>query len=335
MNPNIKISSGKGFKFITNFVIHETREQKIVLDFKYIPDNDGSLHHITLDIIKYTKKPSETWDKSEHNKIILSTDQPHQSLLKLVNALKAQKDLYHRSNSEVVILDPEEANLFKQIKTDNLTFINKILASFQTAEAKELLLKISNEDLTNLYASIKHIKNKQALDKLNELIKEEVNENEFQNWININTWVFGTEYIKKYDTRKIGIHNQADFIVESLDGFTDLIELKKSDVNLFEKDSDRNLYYPSQFLSQVIGQAIHYIKTMEDHRSVLKENDELEVLKPRVKIIIGRSNKLVYDEKKALRLLNSTLHGIEIITYDEILIRAKKIIETYEFSTKN
>jgi len=32
MQENIKISSGKGFKFITNFVIHETREQKIVLE---------------------------------------------------------------------------------------------------------------------------------------------------------------------------------------------------------------------------------------------------------------------------------------------------------------
>ena len=143
------------------------------------------------------------------------------------------------------------------------------------------------------------------------------------------------EYIKKYDTRKIGIHSQADFIVESLDGFTDLIELKKSDISLFEKDNDRNINYPSQSLSQVIGQAIHYIKTMEDHRTVLKENDDLEVLKPRIKIVIGRSNKLLYDEKKALRLLNSTLHGIEIITYDEILIRAKKIIDAYEFNTKN
>ena len=74
---------------------------------------------------------------------------------------------------------------------------------------------------------------------------------------------------------------------------------------------------------------------MEDHRTVLKENDDLEVLKPRIKIVIGRSNKLLYDEKKALRLLNSTLHGIEIITYDEILIRAKKIIDAYEFNTKN
>ena len=153
---------------------------------------------------------------------------------------------------------------------------------------------------------------------------------EFQKWLKLNTWVFGTEYIKTFDTRKIGIHSEADFIVESLDGFTDLIELKKSSVVLFEKDVSRNCYYPSKDLAQVIGQAIHYIKVMEDHRAILKEGDDLDILKPRVKVVIGRSSNLNYEERKALRLLNSTLHGIEIITYDEILARAKKIVSIYE-----
>jgi hypothetical protein len=330
MADNVKISSGKGFKFITNFLIHETKEQKITLDFKYIPNKEGKLHHVTLEIIKFSKKPSQNWDQAEINKIILSSDNPHHSLDKLINAIKAQRDLYQRTNSEVVILDPEEADLFKQIGIDNVSFVTKILRSFQSEEAKELLLKINEKELNNLFVSIKHAKNKQALSQLEQLMVDTVNEDQFQNWIKTNTWVFGTEYIKRFDTRKIGIHSQADFIVESLDGFTDLVELKKSDFKLFEKDTSRNCYYPSKDLSQVIGQAIHYIKVMEDHRAILKEGDDLEVLKPRVKVIIGRSATLVYDEKKALRLLNATLHGIEIITYDEILSRAKKIISIYE-----
>ncbi len=330
MNNNVKITSGRGFKFVTNFVIHETREQKIILDFKYIPDKDGSLHHITLDIVKLLKKPSESWDKAISTKIILTTEHSQQSLTKLVNALKAQRDLYHRSNSEVIILDPDEANLFKQVGESNLGLVLRILKSFQSEEAKNLLLKIKKEDLDNLFGSIKHVKNKQALLQLEALIDENVNEIEFQKWINTNTWVFGTEYIKKFDTRKIGIHSEADFIVESLDGFTDLVELKKSDIQLFEKDESRNCYYPSKHLSKVIGQSIHYIKIMEDHRAILKEGDSLDVLKPRVKVVIGRSSNLTYEEKKALRLLNATLHGIEIITYDEILYRARKIISTYE-----
>lgn len=329
-SENVKISSGKEFKFITNFVIHKTREQKIVLDFKYIHRSDGSLHHVTLDIVKFSKKPTEEWEQSIVNKIILSTKKPNDSLSQLVTAIKAQKYLYQRKNSEVVILNPEEADLFKQLGVEDIDFITKILKSFQSNEARDLLLKIEKEELNNLYASIKHAKNKKSLSQFEELILKQANEKFFQKWFKENTWVFGMEYIKFFDTRKIGIHSEADFIVESLDGFTDLIELKKSDFNLLNKDKSHNCYYPSKELSEVIGQSIQYIKTMEDHRNILKEDDDLNVLKPRVKIIIGKSNDLNENEKKTLRLLNGTLHGIEIITYDEIVNRARKIISIYE-----
>lgn len=260
----------------------------------------------------------------------MSTEPPHQSLLKLVNALKAQKDLYQRENSKVVILDSQEANLFKQVGEGNIPFVLKILSSFQSKEAKDILLQLNESDLHNLYAAVKQIKNKQAVDTLKSLIIKRVDEKHFQKWVESNTWVFGTEYIRKIDTRRIGIHSEADFIVESLDGFTDLVELKKPDVPLFNKDESRKCYYPSAELSKVIGQAIHYIKIMEDHRGILKEDDDLDVLKPRVKVVIGRSNNLNTEEKKALRLLNASLHGIEIITYDEIIYRANKIISVYD-----
>ena len=230
----------------------------------------------------------------------------------------------------MVILDPEEADLFKQIGVNDIDFAAKILESFQTLEARSLLAQLKEEDLNNLFVSIKHARNKQALLQLENLMLNEVNVVEFQKWIDTNTWVFGTEYVKKYETRKIGIHSQADFIVESLDGFTDLVELKKSSFKLFDFDESRSLYYPSKELAQVIGQAIHYIKVIEDHRSILKEDDDLEVLKPRVKVVIGRSIDMKYEEKKTLRLLNASLHGVEIITYDEILNRAHKILSTYE-----
>lgn len=330
MSNEVKISSGKGFKFITNFVIHETDRQKIVLDFKYIPDSDGTLHHITLEITKFSKKPTQSWEEVEPQKTILSTDKPQQSLTKLVNALKSQGELYTRTNSKAIILDPDEADLFKQLGEENIEFLEKIIKSFGTAEAKEKLLELNQENLNELFASVKQAKNRKAVQQLREYVNSVVKEHDFQVWIEGNTWVFGTEYVQKFDTRKIGIHSQADFIVQSLDGFTDLIELKKADVTLLDKDESHNCYYPSRDLSQVIGQAVHYIKVMEDHRSILKEGDDLDVLKPRVKIVMGRSLGLTFDEKKALRLLNASLHGIEIITYDEILSRAEKIIEIYD-----
>ena len=138
MADDVKITSGRGFKYITNFVIHETREQKIILDFKYIPDKDGSLHHVDLEIIKQTKKPSESWDQSQITKTILTTEKPRQSLIRLITALKAQEDLFDREDTRAIILNPEEADLFKQVGS-NVAFLKKILESFDTPEAKEQL----------------------------------------------------------------------------------------------------------------------------------------------------------------------------------------------------
>lgn len=329
MADSIRVSSGKGFKFITNFVIHETSRQKVVLDFKYIPDEKQELHHVTLDIVKLSKKPSEKWENAKKEKIILSTEKPSQSLVKLIDAMKAQGDLYRRSNSEVVILDKEEANLFRQVRVENVEFIARILESFKSPEAREFLSKIQESDLRNLFVSVKFVQNKQAVLELEKLISEKATESNFQKWIEGNTWVFGTEYINRIDQRKIGIHSEADFIFESLDGFTDLIEIKKPSLPLFKYDASRKCYYPAEPLAQVLGQAAHYIKVMEQNAYVLMDNDGINVLKPRVKVIIGRSQNMNQEEKKSLRILNSTLHGIEIITYDDVVLRGKKLLSFF------
>ena len=49
------------------------------------------------------------------------------------------------------------------------------------------------------------------------------------------------------------------------------------------------------------------------------------------KIVIGRSSQFRDSkEKVALRTLNDTLHNIEVITYDEIVARAHRIIKSYD-----
>jgi hypothetical protein len=70
---------------------------------------------------------------------------------------------------------------------------------------------------------------------------------------------------------------------------------------------------------------------MEVNQAVLKSEDGLDVLKPRAKIVIGRSSQFRdAKEKVALRTLNDTLHNIEVITYDEIVARAHRIVTSYD-----
>lgn len=319
---DITVSSGKGFRYVKSEIVHETDYQKIELQVVEVPGKDGKPHHYDLEIKKLSKNPLQSWAESEVSKIRFTSDKPG-SLQKLVEFIKLQPDLAKYRNAELTVTNA------KGLSKDEREFMQKVLTAFNTPEKRKLLVQAKKEDVTNLYAAVKHAKNKKAADELNTLLNNEAKESKLQAWIKENTWVFGVEYIQVLDLRKIGIHSESDFIVESLDNYADLIELKKCDFKLFLYDESHDSYYPSSELSKVLGQSIKYLRAMEDHRLILKDEDGLDVLKPRIKIVIGRSSTMDDKEKEALRLQNDSLHNIEIMTYDEIKLRANKLNEFY------
>lgn len=225
----------------------------------------------------------------------------------------------------------DEAELLDRIKLSQ-SFVQKVMRTFDTPEAQELLIQAKQDDVNNLFASVKQAKNRQALKEVDGLLGEDTSEHSLEEWIKDNDWVFGIEYIRRLDATRIGIHEDSDLLVESLDGYADLIELKKASAHpLFNYDSDHDCYYPAATLSQVLGQVINYLRIMEANYAILKSEDGLDVLKPRAKIVIGRSSQFRDEkEKNALRTLNDTLHNIEVITYDEIVARAKRIVKAYD-----
>lgn len=323
MADEVSIRSGKGFKYITNDILHETGYQKISVQVVYVPDSTtGKTHHVDLVFTKSVKTPKQGWDEATISKITFTSNEP-KSLQKLLTFLKSQKDLAKYNNADVEIMSGS------RLSKDDRDFARKVLVSFNSPEKRELLVNAKSEDVNNLYAAIKYSKNKKAINELLNLLGDDSLESTLQTWIKNNTWVFGIEYIQFLDTSKIGIHSDSDFIVESLDGYADLIELKKGEFALFKRDTSHDSYYPSIELSKVLGQSIKYLKVMEDSRLLLKEEDGINVLKPRIKIVIGRSSVMVTKEKEALRLLNDSLHNIEIMTYDEIMLRAEKLNEHY------
>jgi len=323
MTDKVTVSSGKGFKYVKSEILHETDYKKIEVQVVYVPDRlTGKTHHVDLEFKKLSKNPSQSWAESEVTKISFTSDKP-ESLQKLLAFLKLQPDVAKYNKATLEVTDIEG------ISDADWDFVQKVLTSFNTQEKRDLLVQAKKEDVNNLYAAVKHAKNKKASNELNSLLEDATKEAQLQRWIKDNTWVFGVEYIDVLDLRKIGIHSESDFIVESLDGYADLIELKKCDFKLFHYDSSHDSYYPSSELSQVLGQSIKYLKIMEDSRLILKDEDGIDVLKPRIKVVIGRSSGMESKEKEALRLLNDSLHNIEIMTYDEIKIRADKLNEHY------
>lgn len=259
----------------------------------------------------------------------ISLDECHENFWKLIDYIQSLRQVKVPKDG-LVVMPREEKKFLEKIRV-NKEFIQTILQSCSTPEVQNLLIEAQKEDVNNLFAAVKNAKNIKALEELNTLIENKsVSEYSLESWIKENDWVFGIEYTRRLDATRIGIHSDADLLVESLDGFVDLIELKLPSVKLFNEDLSHKCFYPSGKLAQVIGQTTNYISIMEDSRFTLKSEDELNILKPRAKIVIGRSLNMSNKEKEALRKLNDTLHNIEIMTYDEILHRSKRIVSQYQ-----
>jgi hypothetical protein len=56
---------------------------------------------------------------------------------------------------------------------------------------------------------------------------------------------------------------------------------------------------------------------------------EIKIIKPRAFILIGAEDNWDAETKEAFRKLNHTLHGIEVITYTEIVKRGEYIVNLY------
>lgn len=240
----------------------------------------------------------------------------------------------------------------------NKVDLSLVKALFDKADKDEKLKLIvdalSNSEVENLYASIKYNEYSKELDNLCELLKAEDSANlldlvkqdsrfenykagqqekVFQNWIEKNLWVLGVDYICKHDVRQIGLGSEADIVMQTTDGYIDLIELKRPTAELLKYDESHKSYYPSVDLAKVIGQCVLYLKKLDDYRLQLEDENQFQVLKPRVKIIIGRSMNFKKQEKDALRLINSSLNHIQIMTYDYLYSCGENILNYYSNPT--
>ena len=238
---------------------------------------------------------------------------------------------------------------------NNSDAIKIIIKFINKNSGKDEVVKFFLESLEELNieedlpAAYKYKRYKQEIDNLETLLKLEEEKNFvsavkklpnlknyiagqpeaiFQEWIERNAqWIFGVEYKShKTDIRKIALFSTADIIMESMDGFIDLIELKRPSHIILNKDKNHNCYYPSVDLSKALGQCGHYLKKIDEYKLVLQKEYKIQLLRPRIKIIIGRTNDYIEEQCEALRMLNCNFNNIQIISYDYLLSCGQHIL---------
>lgn len=200
-------------------------------------------------------------------------------------------------------------------------------------DKKGMLQFLLNNDVIpeELEVGLTHARKLKAIDEFQYLLESDFTENKWQTWFEKNSWVLGSDFVKILDERAIDTSNISDFLMQSYDGFLDVIEIKRPEGGLkfWGSALDHGNYYPHSDLIKAITQSISYIHEIELQANDMKFFErvgKVKTIKPRCTLIFGRSNGWDQAQQEAFRILNSSYHNLTIMTFDHVLERAKRII---------
>ena len=183
----------------------------------------------------------------------------------------------------------------------------------------------------NISSAIEHAKRVEVLEEFKrDLENIELLESHWQSWFEKNKWIIGSEFAKILDDRRIDVSNIADYLVQSNDGFLDIVEIKKPNgLSFWASTLDHENYVPSSDLVKAITQCQNYIFEIERESDSKKFGERVEntpVVSPRCILVFGRSCNWNEKQQLAFRLLNASLNRITIITYDQLYLRAANMV---------
>lgn len=274
-------------------------------------------------------------------------------LYRHLEAITVIKDGAKKSSKFIETTD--EINLIiEQLKESDLLTILTLLEKFESSDKiKGLLSSLSELEIENLHGAYHHklmsieVANLQKLidieitanitDEIKnhpELVKYAAGQPEkiFQNWIESNLWIFGIDYIRKHDERKIALFSEGDLLMETVDGFLDLIELKRPKHELLKFDHSHKCHYPHPDLSIVLGQSLFYLQKLAEYKLIIQNEYKIKIIMPRIKIIVGRNSDYVDEQRDCIRMLNTNLNSIQIITYDDLVTFGNLLLKANEES---
>ena len=258
------------------------------------------------------------------------------AILKLYDILKKRGIEY--GEHEYAVVNPDSVVITDENK---VAYIKKILNAGYEEDVWSSLVD-SNPSLTTKlsYARIQSAK-KEVVKELNKRLEtggfpETKGDNSWQKWIYKNNWLFGINYKKPIEKGKINIVGiMPDYLFPTLDGFVDILEIKLPDDEVISKDSSHvGAWKWTSETNIAIGQVVNYLGEIDRLRHEIEKymktqyDTDISFLKPRAYILIGNSNNWTSPKREGLRILNNALHGIEILTYKDLLDRGFEATNT-------
>ena len=225
--------------------------------------------------------------------------------------------------------DPKASELLEMLAgfdTDNLSGLISALA--ERASDLQELPDLGETDHRRMVASALRASHRTAaLKELRKLMESGAEERFFQRLFDKNWWMLGAQYVEHIPKRHWTDEENLDMMLKTADSGYDIIELKRSNANLFKQH--RSKWIVSSEINDSVNQAAGYISEIERQRDHFIARYNTDLYKVRAKVLIGTIDAEEQDVKEkrlALRMYNSHLQNIEVITFDGIARTCDQII---------
>jgi len=204
-----------------------------------------------------------------------------------------------------------------------------------TQEFNELI-KTNIKSTDDFYKLLSIQKMEVAVNRLEKIISGDfVNETDIQRFLRSNIWMFGNDYVYVVEDNKINAQNILDILPQNYESYVDIIEVKLPSEKLFNFDSSHNNHFSTSSLTKAIAQTQNYIFELEKKSfdSSHQKEYEYKIIRPKGIILFGSQEPLSDSEKQYLRVLNSSFHNLQVITYQQLLDKAKSTVQVGKSET--
>ena len=296
------------------------REQLVPVDFRRLNENEG------VEIQLKTEAVSNLFQRIQELKTLLEEKGVYSGIHQYMIT----------DSNDIVITDQNKANIIHSLSDANLE-----------EEVWEQLTQHNPNIASRLAYSKLHEDRVSILSRFAEMLADDaLTENDWQNFFEDNTWIFG--YGLRYQILGI-IQAQANYGGSAINGqggqrgdfltateaetrFTCLVEIKKPTTKLLQQNQYRNgAWGISTELAGAVSQVQVNCAQWEITGARTEQNREqlndINTISPRGIVIVGNTDELnCFDKKNSFERFRQEIHNPEIITYDELYNRARFIV---------
>jgi len=156
-----------------------------------------------------------------------------------------------------------------------------------------------------------------------EIVSDPQSEHEIERFLLKNEWMLSPYYTKLEVQKRVQEDYRLDFFCTRCDQRHDIWEIKLPSETLFARDLTK-----TQKLNKALEQLREYQQVLQENASRIYWQTETRIHNPQGFLLIGREKEA--PQRERLRRLNADLSGLQctVLTYDELIRRAKGFVKT-------